>query len=509
MKRRFAVLMFLPPAFAGFLLLHVQSAKSQTVSVAKDPGVRPSRTPPTSPVTCSDLRPKALAGLTQPQRAYFDAGCADFAEEEKLEDGLGPTMNLDGCAGCHLQPEIGGSSPALNPQATLRLKPNFTHNVVPSFITSNGPIREARFIRNSNGTPDGGVHSLFTIPGCSQENFDAAWKNGNVSFRIPTPVFGAGLIEQIPDSAILANLAANGTQKRSFGIGGRVNRVRVGTITGQPNVNGNDGTISRFGWKAQNQSLLLFSGEAYNVEMGISNELFPSERTRSGCQESASLPKPNDVTNPDAEKPIEAFSAIEKFTFFMRFLAPPTPSAPPGVSAASITNGSSLFASTGCALCHTPTLSTGNASVAALRNKAVNLYSDLAVHNMGPGLADGVTQGQAGPARVPDRAALGARTANLLPARRANVGSAGRDPGACEWQLWKRIRSKRGDREIQPALSDPAAGHAEFPAVALAYGGRARPAEARARPRANWRGTTLSLESNHLIDEIVAVSVLA
>ena len=94
------------------------------------------------------------------------------------------------------------------------------------------------------------------------------------------PVFGAGLIEQIPDSAILANLAANGTQKRSFGIGGRANRVRVGTITGQPNVNGNDGTISRFGWKAQNQSLLLFSGEAYNVEMGITNELFPSERAR-------------------------------------------------------------------------------------------------------------------------------------------------------------------------------------------------------------------------------------
>jgi CxxC motif-containing protein (DUF1111 family) len=52
--------------------------------------------------------------------------------------------------------------------------------------------------------------------------------------------------------------------------------------------------------------------------------------------------------------------------------------------------------STGCALCHTPTLRTGNATVAALRNRDVNLFSDLLVHDMGSGLADGVSQGQAG-----------------------------------------------------------------------------------------------------------------
>jgi CxxC motif-containing protein (DUF1111 family) len=230
------------------------------------------------------------------------------------------------------------------------------------------------------------------MPGCGvgQEDFSRAVANRNVIFRIPTPVFGAGLIEQIPDSAILANLAANGTQKRSFGIGGRVNRVRVGTITGQPNVNGNDGTISRFGWKAQNQSLLLFSGEAYNVEMGISNELFPSERKEArGCR-TAAVPVPNDVT-------VDGLSGIENFALFMRFLAPPAPSSDQPGGAASIASGRNAFTSTGCALCHTPTLNTGNASVAALRNKAVNLYSDLAVHDMGPGLADGVTQGQAGP----------------------------------------------------------------------------------------------------------------
>jgi CxxC motif-containing protein (DUF1111 family) len=231
----------------------------------------------------------ALPFLSSSQLAHFNEAKIDFTEVETADDGLGPIMSLDSCAGCHLQPAIGGSSPAVNPQMASAAK---IGNAAPSFLLRNGPIREARFVRNANGTPEGGVHSLFSNCG-AQENFEAAVRNRNVIFRIPTPVFGAGLIEQIPDGAIMANLSANGTQKRSFGIGGRVNRARVGTITGQPNVNGNDGTISRFGWKAQNQSLLLFAGEAYNVEMGISNELFPQERR--GCT-SASAAVPNDVT---------------------------------------------------------------------------------------------------------------------------------------------------------------------------------------------------------------------
>ncbi|HQR53725.1 MAG TPA: di-heme oxidoredictase family protein, partial [Burkholderiales bacterium] len=353
-------------------------------TAARDPGVRPGPAAAGGP----------LPFLSRTYVSYFNAGRADFVEVETVEDGLGPTMNLDSCGGCHSQPAIGGTSPALNPPVSVNPQVVFAGkmgNAVPSFLSSDGPIREARFVRNANGTPDGGVHSLFVVPGCGlrQEDFATAVANRNVIFRIPTPLFGAGLIEQIPDSAILANLNADGTRKRSFGIGGRANRVRVGTITGVANTNGNDGTISRFGWKAQNQSLLLFSGEAYNVEMGISNELFSSERNQTAACQRA--PIPNDATNPDAGSPLEAFSAVEKFTFFMRFLAPPTPSTDTPGGAQSIANGRTLFSSSGCALCHTPTLNTGNAAVPALRNKAANLYSDLAVHNMGPGLADGVT----------------------------------------------------------------------------------------------------------------------
>jgi len=208
--------------------------------------------------------------------------------------------------------------------------------------------------------------------------------------------------------------------KRSLRIHGRPNIVLAGhTISGQANNNGNDGTVARFGWKAQNKSLLLFSGEAYNVEMGITNELFQTERDETPTCQFATVP--NDVTETDGKTPLDTISAIEKFAFFARFLAAPAPSpdTPGGIE--SIARGRTLFSSTGCALCHTPTLNTGNAAVAALRNQAVHLFSDLLVHDMGPGLADGVTQGQAGTTEF--------RTAPLWG---TNVGLAGGDSGAQE-----------------------------------------------------------------------------
>src|SRR5262249_50844186 len=142
---------------------------------------------------------------------------------------------------------------------------------------------------------DGGVHALFVITGRSdaagcnitQPNFAAEQARNNVIFRIPTPLFGLGLVEAVTDGALEANLSANAQQKRALGISGRFNR------------NGNDGTIARFGWKAQNKSLLLFSGEAYNVEMGITNELFPDEREQdANCQFKFT---PNDGTPLEAE----------------------------------------------------------------------------------------------------------------------------------------------------------------------------------------------------------------
>ena len=393
MNKKVFVVLFLILAMVIFFILQAQPLISQSSFAAKDPGVRSGAPGAGEPI----------AGLRMTQLAFFAAGRADFGDVEEVADGLGPLMNLDSCGGCHSQPTVGGTSPAANPQVTFATK-NGATNRIPSFVTSNGPVREARFVKNPDGSPDGGVHNLFTIagrqdaPGCvlAQPAFARELDNNNVIFRIPTPVFGAGLIEQIPDSVILANQSANATQKMALGIHGRPNIVLAGsTISGQPNTNGNDGTIARFGWKAQNKSLLLFSGEAYNVEMGITNELFQTERNEDPACQFATTP--NDVTNTDAQTILDSISAIEKFAFFMRFLAPPIPSPTTPGGPQSIASGQSLFTSTGCALCHTPTLQTGNSTVEALRNQPVNLFSDLLVHYMGSGLADGITQGQAGP----------------------------------------------------------------------------------------------------------------
>jgi len=381
-------------AVVGFFLLRDEIPfPDDSSSAARDPGVRGGAAGAGAPI----------AGLTKTELAFFNAGKDEFAQQEEVTDGLGPTMNLDGCGACHLQPAVGGTSPAVNPQVAFATL-NGATNAVPSFITAKGPVREARFVKNADGTPDGGVHDLFTIagradaPGCvlAQPDFGKELGRRNVIFRIPTPVFGAGLIEQIPDKAILANQVDDAPRKKDLRIYGRPNIVLAGhAISGQANNNGNDGTVARFGWKAQNKSLLLFSGEAYNVEMGITNELFQTERDETpGCQFAA---VPNDLTKTDGKTLVEGISAIEKFAFFARFLAPPAPSPDTPGGADSIARGRKLFTDAGCALCHTPTLGTGNAGVAALRNQPVNLFSDLLVHDMGPGLADGVTQGQAGP----------------------------------------------------------------------------------------------------------------
>jgi CxxC motif-containing protein (DUF1111 family) len=382
---------------AGMFLIQADFVSSQ--SRARDPGVRkdPSGAPPSAG--------GPIDGLTAKELTFFVTGKADFEEAEEVDEGLGPRMNLDGCGGCHSQPATGGTSPALNPQVAFANAASRSQlSAVDAFIKANGPVREARFVQNPDGTPDGGVHALFTITGregadnciLDQEDFDREIGRNNVIFRIPTPVFGAGLIEQIPDNTILANNGRNATRKRDLGIRGHANfRVAGRTVTGQANKNGNDGTISRFGWKGQNQTLLLFSGEAYNVEMGISSELFQVERDETPSCQFANVP--NDTQNFEAENAHTGTTAIQNFANFQRFLAPPRPSTNTPGGAESIRRGRSQFENIGCALCHTPTLRTGNSTVGALKYRDANLFSDLLVHDMGPGLADGVSQGQAGP----------------------------------------------------------------------------------------------------------------
>jgi CxxC motif-containing protein (DUF1111 family) len=406
-----------------------------------------------------------VGGLTAAQQAFFTAAQARFDVIETVPSGLGPGFNELSCGACHVFPAVGGSSPTTNPQVTDANTLGAT-NEIPSFVTANGPIREARFVLHADGTPDGGVHDLFSIqgrsdaPGCvfAQPNFVAALAENNVIFRIPPPTFGDGLVEMVSDSNLQSAVAAQLQQNASLG------------ISGQFNLSGNTGNITRFGWKAQNASLMMFAGEAYNVEEGVTNDVFPDKRNDPTPQ-CAPNPLPEDTVN--TVDTINSGSTVSdnnpdtiNFALFMRLLAPPTPAIPLSTSATassstssttsaasssisttstansttpasttvamasvlpmaaasstsstsamtasssssatasatSINAGLQAFINVGCSGCHIMNQTTGNAALIdttanpTVSNITINPFSDFAVHNMGTGLADGVSQGNA------------------------------------------------------------------------------------------------------------------
>jgi len=438
---------------------NTSSSSSSSSSAVVDPGVRGGAAGAGG----------SVGGLTAAEQAFFTAAQARFQVIETVPAGLGPGFNELSCASCHISPAVGGSSPATNPQVTDANTLGAT-NVIPSFITANGPIREARFVLNPDGTPDGGVHDLFSIqgrsdaPGCvfAQPNFTAALAENNVIFRIPPPAFGDGLVEMVSDANLQSALAAQAQQNASLG------------ISGQFNLTGNTGNITRFGWKAQNASMMMFAGEAYNVEEGVTNDVFPNKRNQSASAQCFPNPLPEDTVNTvDA---INSASTVSdnnpdttNFAVFMRLLAPPTPAVPLSTSstastssssttaaaassttsttsasmttsttptsstvamasvlpmaagsstsststaaasssssstasAASINAGLQAFLNVGCGGCHIMSQTTGSAALIdtnanpTVSNITINPFSDFAVHNMGTGLADRVSQGNA------------------------------------------------------------------------------------------------------------------
>jgi hypothetical protein len=269
-----------------------------------------------------------LPGISSDQMNFFTVAEGTFNAVDTPATGLGPGFNLDSCGGCHVFPATGGSSPPTNnPQIAVAAAMGAT-NVVPSFVTSNGPIREARFVLNPDGTPDGGVHDLFSIAGRSdaqgcdlaQPDFATQQANNNIIFRIPPPTYGAGLVESVSDASLQADFDAQTQQKGSLGISGAFN------------TSGNTGNKTRFGWKAQNISMLMFAGEAYNAEQGVTNELFPNERNNpdASCQLNALPEDATPLTDaaPSASQAADFNSDIVQFAMFMRLLAGPTPAIP-------------------------------------------------------------------------------------------------------------------------------------------------------------------------------------
>jgi CxxC motif-containing protein (DUF1111 family) len=383
-------------------------------------------------------------------------GATDPASGNPTLLGLGPGFNGNSCFMCHSQPTIGGTSPATNPQTLNSVVHGFgatNAENLSSFLSATGPIREARFIVSetdpSRLTLDGGVHDLFSIQGRSdapggcqllQPDVATQLANKNAIFRIPTPTFGLGLIENVANADLINNAALE------HGINPSVQNAVL-------NVSGNDGSVTRFGWKAQNKSLLLFAGEAANVELGMTNELFPNERTPgSGCTGNQ-LPEDDTRVNfPTGLNPqdVDSFvsSAIENFAVFMRLNGAPgqcdfasgtdvNGNALCNPLSASALAGQTVFNNIGCNACHTPSFTTQPSSVAGLSNRTFQPFSDFGLHHMGSTLADGVTQGAAGPDQFRTAPLWGlgqrlfflhdGRTSDLKQAILAHAGN----PGSC------------------------------------------------------------------------------
>ncbi|HEV8440626.1 MAG TPA: di-heme oxidoredictase family protein [Methylomirabilota bacterium] len=399
-------------------LLITSPATPKADFVASDPGIRGGPPAAGGP----------LSGLSQLNQQLFLAGQEAIQEIDSVLGtipgtgrGLGPRFNMDGCGGCHAHPAPGGSSPPVNPQIAVATKEGAT-NVVPFFVTLDGPIRHAHVLRQSDGPADGSIAHLYTITGrtdaagcvLGQPDFDALAAADNLAFHVPLPLFGRGLMEAIGDSTILDNQAADSAQKQALGIGGRAG--------------GTDVEVGRFGWKAQGRSLPSIVGGAYAGEVGVTNLFVKKENDQTpGCQFNSI---PEDRGKPHASNPIARLPDTLTITFFVRFLAPPTP-APDTPSSA---QGRTLFTQIGCALCHTPALQTAASTNPALNKKTASLYSDLLLHRMGPGLADGLVNGNAGPDELRTAPLWGlgqrifflhdGRTTNLLAAIGAHASDA-------------------------------------------------------------------------------------
>lgn len=311
-----------------------------------------------------------LPGLTPAEFEEFRLGLDDFLEVETAEEGLGPAFNGTSCAACHSVPAVGGMSAIAEVRVGRRPRPG----VFESFA------------------PDGeSLMHLFSLPTHGCQPVIPAEANLIVR-RIPIPVFGAGLVEAIPDETILA--LADPDDRDGDGISGRAAIVED-RGTGERRV-------GRFGWKAQHATLLAFGADAYRNEMGITNDLFRDELAlgidAGRMRICDPIPEPEDIPDPLTRR-----RGIDNFASFMRFLAPIERA--PGDD--NTREGERVFAAIGCAACHVPVLETGPSRNPLFDRRPVPLFSDLLLHDVGTG--DGIRQGAAEPDEIRTPALWGLR----------------------------------------------------------------------------------------------------
>jgi hypothetical protein len=311
-----------------------------------------------------------LKGITEQQLLNFGRGRVTFEHEFTISEGLGPSFNRASCAGCHNQPTSGGAA-ALDRNTYVTAVANPDGSITPLNISTIHPNFSYFFAIPGDPSPD---VSRAIIPSTIQV----------VEQRNPTPLFGMGLIEQIPDEDILANENPNGDP-----------------VSGRANISVESGSVGRFGYKAQFTNLEeAIRGQLRN-QMGLSTDPLdfvaaaePTLLERFGAMMAAIqiLPKAKaqapGAVEPSADAdfaddpevpPAELRNLVE----FVRLLAAPTT----GDITASYRRGERLFSEIGCVDCHIPEWVTATG--------VFRPYSDFLLHDMGEELSDGLVLGSA------------------------------------------------------------------------------------------------------------------
>jgi CxxC motif-containing protein (DUF1111 family) len=306
-----------------------------------------------------------LPGLLPSEFQRFRIGLDDFLEVETAEEGLGPSFNATSCAVCHNVPAIGGVSLVSEVRAAYR-----------------APDGSIRTLVGADGKELDTLFHLFSTPthGCQPAMPPEA---NIIARRIPIPTFGAGLVEAISDETLLA--LEDPDDRDGDGVSGRA-AIVTDLGTGQQRV-------GRFGWKAQHATLRTFSADAYRNEMGITNEIFPTELATG--VDPGRLRLCDRIRDPeDLRDRRTGLAAIDNFEAFLRFLAPPARGAVTDAARA----GEATFAAIGCTACHVPVLETGPSRHPLFDRKPVALFSDLLLHDVGTG--DDIPQGAALPNEI-------------------------------------------------------------------------------------------------------------
>lgn len=348
-----------------------------------------------------------LQGVTAAEFAEFRLGLDDFVEVESAEEGLGPAFNGTSCAVCHNLPVIGGGGVILELRAGYR--------------------DDAGAHAGLNEAGDTLIHMLSTpAHACQPQMPDDVTV---IARRAPIPLFGAGLVEAIPDETLLA--LEDPFDRNRDGVSGRA-AIVVDVATGERRV-------GRFGWKAQHATLLVFGADAYRNEMGITNDLFPLESafgvTEAQMRLCDPFPDPEDVRDPRTGR-----RGIDNFASFMRLLAPVPRLAADDASR----EGERIFAAIGCTACHVPALETGPSGSAPFNRRRVELFSDLLLHDVGTG--DGIRQGAAEADEIRTPALWGLRFRRPL----LHDGSAATIADAIARHAGEAVLAQRGYQQLSP-----------------------------------------------------------